>query len=103
MQYFRPVQFGEAQQLCPELSFRFVRAVHILGSPMVELTLITNGQRRRLLFTGDIGRVRDRNIAPGKVLHSHRRRVRRRASLCWSLRTETVRTRRLIRDLRWRH
>ncbi len=37
---------------------------------MVELTLTTNGQSRRLLFTGDIGRVRDQNIAPGKVVHS---------------------------------
>jgi metallo-beta-lactamase family protein len=70
LQYFRPVQFGEAQQLCPEISFRFVRAAHILGSSMVELTLVTNGHNRRLLFTGDIGRVRDRNIAPGKVVRS---------------------------------
>ena len=70
LQYFRAVQFGETQQLCPEISFRFVRAAHILGSSMVELTLIRNGQTRRLLFTGDIGRVRDRNIAPGKVVHS---------------------------------
>jgi metallo-beta-lactamase family protein len=37
---------------------------------MVELTLKTNGQTRRLLFTGDVGRVRDRNVAPGKVVHS---------------------------------
>jgi metallo-beta-lactamase family protein len=68
--YFRPVQFGETQRLCPEVSFRFVRAAHILGSSMVELTLISNGQTRRLLFTGDIGRIRDRNIAPGKVVRS---------------------------------
>ena len=70
LQYFRAVQFGEVKQLCPEISFRFVRAAHILGSSMVELTLQTDGQARRLLFTGDIGRVRDRNIAPGKVVHS---------------------------------
>jgi metallo-beta-lactamase family protein len=37
---------------------------------MVELTLRSNGQDRRLLFTGDIGRVRDQKVAPGKVLHS---------------------------------
>lgn len=70
LQYFRPVQFEETKQLCPEISFRFVRAAHILGSSMVELTLRTNGQSRRLLFTGDIGRVRDRNSSPGKVVHS---------------------------------
>ena len=70
LQYFRPVEFGESQQLCPELSFRFVRAAHILGSSMAEVSLQTNGQSRRLLFTGDVGRVRNHNIAPGKVVHS---------------------------------
>jgi len=70
LQYFRAVPFGETKQLCPEISFRFVRAAHILGSSMVELTLRSDGQTRRLLFTGDIGRVRDQKIAPGKVVHS---------------------------------
>jgi Cft2 family RNA processing exonuclease len=46
-------------QLSPELAFRFVRAAHILGSCMAEVTLQTNGRSRRLLFTGDVGRVRD--------------------------------------------
>jgi len=70
LQYFRAVQFGENKQLCPVISFRFVRAAHILGSSMVELTLRSNGQTRLLLFTGDIGRVRDQNVAPGKVVRS---------------------------------
>ena len=70
LQYFQPVQFEEARQLSPEVSFRFVRAAHILGSAMVELALNTNGQSKKLLFTGDIGRVRDSNVAPGKVVHS---------------------------------
>jgi metallo-beta-lactamase family protein len=70
LQYFRMVRTEEAKQLSPELSFRFVRAGHILGSCMVELTLTAKGQTRRLLFTGDIGRVRDHEVAPGKVVHS---------------------------------
>jgi metallo-beta-lactamase family protein len=70
LQYFRAVPFGETRQLCPEVSFRFVRAAHILGSSMAEITLHINGQARRLVFTGDIGRVRDQNVAPGKVVHS---------------------------------
>jgi len=70
LQYFRPVAVEQTTQLSPELTFRFVRAAHILGSCMVELTLHTNGQSHRLLFTGDIGRVRDQNVAPGKVVHS---------------------------------
>lgn len=70
LQYFRPVQIGETVQPCAELSFRFVRAAHILGSCMAEITLQTNGSAKRLLFTGDIGRVLDHKVAPGKVVHS---------------------------------
>jgi metallo-beta-lactamase family protein len=70
LQYFRPVQFEQVVNLSPELSFRFVRAAHILGSAMVEVTLKMGGQSRRLLFTGDIGRVRDHILAPGKVVRS---------------------------------
>ncbi|MFZ1916497.1 MAG: MBL fold metallo-hydrolase [Terriglobales bacterium] len=69
-QYFKAVEVEATTQLCPELSFRFVRAAHILGSCMVEVTLKTDGQMRRLLFTGDVGRVRNSQIAPGKVVHS---------------------------------
>jgi metallo-beta-lactamase family protein len=68
LQYFRPLGFEESKQLSPEITFRFVRSAHILGSSMVELKLTTKGQSRQLLFTGDIGRVRDPD--PGKVLRS---------------------------------
>ena len=70
LQYFRPAQVGNTVSLSSELSFRFVRAAHILGSCMAEISLSANGQTRRLLFTGDIGRVRDHKVAPGKVVHS---------------------------------
>ncbi|HET7183113.1 MAG TPA: MBL fold metallo-hydrolase [Terriglobales bacterium] len=66
MKSFRPVEYEQVQQLQPGFGFRFVRAAHIIGSSMVEITL--GGQR--LLFTGDIGRVRDSQIAPGRVVHS---------------------------------
>ena len=71
LQYFKPVSFGESKQLSSELSFRFVHAAHILGSSMAEISLAGDGARpTRLLFTGDIGRVRDQNVAPGKVVYS---------------------------------
>jgi len=73
LQYFKPVAFGETKQLSPELSFRFVHAAHILGSSMAEITIAAAGgsvRPTRLLFTGDIGRVHDQNIAPGKVVYS---------------------------------
>ena len=70
LQYFKPVQVGETVRLSPELSFRFAPAAHILGSCMAEISLQVNGQSRQMLFTGDIGRVRDQRTAPGKVVHS---------------------------------
>lgn len=70
LQYFRPVEIEQNKQLCPEISFRYVRAAHILGSCMAEISLRVDGTTRRLLFTGDLGRVRSNGAAPGKVLHS---------------------------------
>jgi metallo-beta-lactamase family protein len=70
LQFFKPVQVGDTTALSPKISFRFVRAAHILGSCMVEISLQENGATRRLLFTGDVGRVRDHKVAPGKVVHS---------------------------------
>ena len=71
MQYFKPVDFGITQQIAPDVSFRFVHAAHILGSSMAEVTVASAGRSAtRLLFTGDIGRVRDQHVAPGKVVYS---------------------------------
>ena len=69
LRYFKPVEVGNTIQLSLELAFRFVRAAHILGSCMVEVTLHTNGKTSHLLFTGDVGRVRNSQVAPGKVVH----------------------------------
>ena len=66
----KTVDFGETKALCPECSFRFVHSAHILGACMVEITAKVNGGIRQLLFTGDIGRVRDTTVAPGKVVYS---------------------------------
>lgn len=75
LRLFQPVGFGELKQINPELSFRFVHAGHILGSAMIELFLGRNGRQRKLLFTGDVGRVpvstSNGNVrAPGRVVHA---------------------------------
>jgi len=59
---FSPLDFGKAMQLSPEIGVRFVRSAHILGA--------ANGSTRVCLFTGDVGRVRDSEAAPGKIVHS---------------------------------
>lgn len=70
LRYFQAVEVGTDKQLSNELSFRCFRAAHILGSSMAQITLKQSGGTRVLVFTGDIGRVRDTTVAPGKVLHS---------------------------------
>jgi metallo-beta-lactamase family protein len=71
LKQFRPVEVGAVQRLHQEFTFSFVPAAHILGSTMAEITVPgPGGAPRRLLFTGDIGRVRNAEVAPGKVLHS---------------------------------
>jgi metallo-beta-lactamase family protein len=67
---FTPTEFGKIVNLGNDLSFRFVRAAHILGSAMTEVTIRADGRSKLALFTGDIGRVRNSQIAPGKVVHS---------------------------------
>jgi metallo-beta-lactamase family protein len=67
---FSPVEFGKTISLGPEISFRFVRSAHILGAAMTEVTLGGNGRQRVCLFTGDVGRVRNSQVAPGRILHS---------------------------------
>jgi metallo-beta-lactamase family protein len=64
-----PVQFHTPQQLSTKFTFTFVHAGQILGSGMVEVQL-GDGNTKRLLFSGDIGRVRDGNKpTPGRVVH----------------------------------
>lgn len=67
---FAPVEFGQTINIGNDLTFRFVHAAHILGSAMTEVTIRANGRTKRALFTGDIGRVRNSHVAPGKVVHS---------------------------------
>jgi metallo-beta-lactamase family protein len=70
LKQFQPVNFDEEKQLRMDFTFCFVRAAHIVGSSMVEIKLGANGSSQRLMFTGDIGRVHDSEVAPGRVLHS---------------------------------
>src|SRR3954467_10801332 len=70
LKYFRPLEIGAVERLNADFTFSLVRAAHIVGSAMAEITVRADGGQRRMLFTGDIGRVRDSEIAPGKVVHS---------------------------------
>jgi len=54
---FRPVKYGQAIQVTPEITARFFDAGHILGSAMIQIDATENGQTKRIVFSGDIGQV----------------------------------------------
>ncbi|MFZ0494037.1 MAG: MBL fold metallo-hydrolase [Acidimicrobiia bacterium] len=58
--HFSPVDLHHDVQLGAALSFRYLRAGHILGAAMVQLT----GSETSLGFTGDLGRSDDPVISP---------------------------------------
>lgn len=62
--YHRPMTIG------PGITLTFFDAGHILGSAFVVLDIEENGQKRRLMFSGDVGRrdlpiLRDPETVPG--------------------------------------
>jgi metallo-beta-lactamase family protein len=68
---FVPIEFHTETQLSPRCKFEFVRAAHILGSAMAQITVRDGAVGdKRLLFSGDVGRMRDSRVAPGKVVRS---------------------------------
>jgi metallo-beta-lactamase family protein len=53
---FVTVSYDRARELFPGITIRFIDAGHMLGSASVVLDFDADGTRRRLLFSGDIGR-----------------------------------------------
>jgi len=51
-----PVRYEETVELADGVSATFHDAGHILGSSMVKMNVARNGERRSLLFSGDVGR-----------------------------------------------
>ena len=51
-----PVPYKQTMQLAKGISFTFYDAGHVLGAAMVEVKIEQNGEKRILLFSGDIGR-----------------------------------------------
>ncbi len=51
-----PVKYEEAIEIADGVSATFHDAGHILGSAMVKVNVAKNGERRSLLFSGDVGR-----------------------------------------------
>jgi metallo-beta-lactamase family protein len=56
LSHFRAVDFGQTTTLSDTVAMTFHRAGHILGSAIVELAVTRDGETRRLVFSGDLGR-----------------------------------------------
>jgi metallo-beta-lactamase family protein len=52
---FQPTPYGQPTEVAPGIAARFVEAGHMLGSASIELTVEDGGQRRVVVFSGDIG------------------------------------------------
>ncbi len=53
--YFEPVMYDETKQLCDEIKIKFNDAGHILGSAIIEIWAIEDGQKTKIVFSGDLG------------------------------------------------
>lgn len=51
-----PLAFDKRHEPLPGISFRFLRAGHLLGAASVEIEAKGDGERQRWLFSGDVGR-----------------------------------------------
>ncbi len=65
--HYYPVKYDEAFSPIPGLTARFVNAGHILGSAAIVMDIVENGSKKRLWFSGDIGRM-DMPLLPEPVL-----------------------------------
>jgi len=55
-QAFDYVSIGKWRELADDMKLRFRHAGHILGSAICELDLLDDGEWKRVVFTGDLGR-----------------------------------------------
>lgn len=55
--HFNGIGYGEPTNVLPGVTLTLRDAGHILGSAIVELDLVEDGHRRRVVFSGDLGHV----------------------------------------------
>lgn len=62
--HLRAHDFGSPVEAAPGISASFLNAGHVLGSAMVQLDVSVPGGKRRILYTGDLGRRRSLIMQP---------------------------------------
>ena len=58
MSYFRGLKYASKKKILPGVKLRLSDAGHILGSAIVELWIEYHGDKRKIVFSGDLGRPR---------------------------------------------
>ena len=53
---FEPLDYGEWLEASGDLSLRFSNAGHILGSAICEIEVFDEAEKKRIVYTGDLGR-----------------------------------------------
>jgi metallo-beta-lactamase family protein len=52
---YRPLKYDQPTQIAPGIVVRVVEAGHMLGSTSIEMTVEEGGQKRVIIFSGDLG------------------------------------------------
>lgn len=64
LKYLRPVSYGEHFQPAADLRAKYRDTGHILGAGFLDIKSQAHGKRRKIVFTGDIGRPVDAILRP---------------------------------------
>jgi metallo-beta-lactamase family protein len=56
---FKIVDYHEEYAITPRVKFKFTDAGHVLGSAAVHITVLENGKKTQITFSGDVGRYGD--------------------------------------------
>lgn len=68
LEFVDSVRFEKEVKLFPNLSLVYHNAGHILGSAIVELMLAGSGTKKKIVFSGDLGRYDDPIMHPPKAM-----------------------------------
>lgn len=64
LRLFKIVEYNDEYEIEPRIKVRFTDAGHIIGSAAVSLTILEEGKKTRITFSGDVGRYGDAILNP---------------------------------------
>lgn len=64
----RSFAFGESVEISPQIHVQFFNAGHILGAAIVEITIRGDQRTKKIVFSGDLGRMNDPILFPPHII-----------------------------------